>query len=252
MKRATLEICAGDIASVHAAEAGGADRVELCSGLELGGLTPSAGLIREARKVEGLAVNVLIRPREGDFIYSAEETECMIRDVTAAVELGVDGVVVGALTVEGKIDKELCRRLIRAAGNKNITFHRAFDMVVDPFEALEDIIELGCDRILTSGQAASAEEGIPLLAELKKKAANRISIMAGGGVTPENVGRILKAKAADEVHASAKSLVVSESRYRPAGISMGSPAMDEFSRMSTNAVIVKNLMQQIQIIDINQ
>lgn len=252
MKRALLEICAGDIASVYAAAAGGADRVELCGALALGGLTPSAGFIREARKVNGPALNILIRPREGDFIYSEEETECMLHDVKTAKELGADGVVIGALTPDGKIDKRVCGMLADAACGVSITFHRAFDMVKDPFEALEDIIELGCDRILTSGLAASAEAGMPLLAELKKKAAGRISIMAGGGINPENVARILEAPAADEVHASARSLVLSASRYRPAGISMGSPAIDEFSRMSTDTEIVKKILQKIQNIDINR
>lgn len=143
-----LEVCAGSVQSVVAARDGGAARVELCSALEIGGITPSIGMITEARRVEGIALNVLIRPRGGDFLYNESEVATMEQDIIQARDLGVDGVVIGALTAHGDIDAAVCRRLIKAAGEMSITFHRAFDMAREPQKALNDIIELGCHRIL--------------------------------------------------------------------------------------------------------
>ena len=143
MKR-ILEVCAGSVQSVIAARDGGAARVELCSALEIGGITPSIGLIAEARKIEGIALNVLIRPRGGDFLYNESEIKCMEQDIATAQQLGANGVVIGALTPQGDIDMDCCRRLIAKAGDMSITFHRAFDMCREPHKALEDIISLGC------------------------------------------------------------------------------------------------------------
>ena len=176
---AILEICAGSVESAIAARDGGAQRIELCAALEIGGVTPSAGLIAEARKVEGLVLNVIIRPRGGDFLYDDYEIACMEEDIRTCKSLGVDGVVIGALTANGDIDTATCKRLIKVADGMSVTFHRAFDMCRNPQKALEELIALGCHRVLTSGQAPTAEAGIELLSKLVEQANGRIIIMPG-------------------------------------------------------------------------
>ncbi len=230
---AVLEICAGSVQSVTAAKRGGAARVELCAALEIGGVTPSAGFIAEARKVEGIALNVIIRPRGGDFLYDESEAACMEQDIRTCKALGADGVVIGALTPDGNIDTALCRRLIAAAEGMSVTFHRAFDMCRNPRRALEDIIALGCNRVLTSGCEATAEKGIPLLKELVAQADGRISIMPGCGVNSSNAGEIIAATGACEIHASARRSVGSGMRFRHGGVSMGASDNDEFYRAET-------------------
>ena len=165
-----FEICANSVASCIAAQEGGADRVELCAGIPEGGTTPSYGMIRNARQAISIGLNVIIRPRGGDFLYTEEEITEMVYDIEAARSLGADGLVFGCLTPEGNVDKKLMKRLMDAAGNIPVTFHRAFDHCRDPFKALEDIIELGCVRILTSGCRPTAFEGVELLAQLVEKA----------------------------------------------------------------------------------
>lgn len=201
MEQTKLEVCCGDLASVRAASVGGAHRVELCQALELDGLTPSAGMISVAVST-GIPVHVLIRPRSGDFVYGRDEQECMSRDIRLARELGASGVVIGALRADGHIDTATVRRLVDEAEGLSITFHRAFDVAKSPREALEQIISLGCHRLLTSGQAATAEQGIELIRELVVQAAGRISIMPGSGVTVGNARRILSATGAWELHGS--------------------------------------------------
>lgn len=201
----TLEVCAGDLASAQAAAQGGAPRIELCSALHLDGLTPSAETIEAARRIEGLMLHVLIRPREGDFVYSEAETATMLRDIRLAHQLGADGVVIGALTPEGDIDLPCCRRLIEAAQSLPVTFHRAFDRARNPLQALEDIIALGCTRLLSSGQAPTAEAGIPLLRQLVLQARGRLIVIPGAGVTPANARLILDATGATEIHGSFRS-----------------------------------------------
>ncbi len=234
-----LEICCGDIASVIEAQRGGADRVELCSALGEGGVTPSVGLMREARRVEGIKMNVLIRPRGGDFLYSEEEIRIMLADIAVAREAGADGIVIGALSSDGSIDMEACRRMIDAAQGMSITFHRAFDMTADADKALEDVIRLGCDRILTSGLSQTAETGIPMLRHLMEKAQGRISIMPGSGVSADNARRIIDATGACEIHASARSEVSSGMIYRNLSVSMGAAGADEYLRKQTDKDIVR-------------
>jgi copper homeostasis protein len=241
-----LEVCAGDIESVIAAANGGADRVELCSALVEGGVTPSIGFIKQALKVEGIKVHVLIRPRGGDFLYSPEEADMMVDDVIACREAGVHGVVIGALTPDGNIDIALCERLVKAAGNINVTFHRAFDLCANPIEALDQIIALGCNRLLTSGQAASAIAGVDMLAKLVEHANGRITILAGGGVSAENAADIITKSGTNEVHASARSTIGSKMTYRKDGVSMGAPDSDEYARKVTDANIVKNIIAAIK------
>lgn len=199
-----LEVCCADLQSVRAAVAGGAHRVELCQALGLDGLTPSAGMIETAVGM-GIHVQVLIRPREGDFVYDRDEVLCMQRDIRHARRLGAGGVVIGALRPDGSIDEETTRRLVGEAEGMSITFHRAFDVCAHPGEALEQIISLGCHRLLTSGQAPSAEQGIPMLRRLVKQASGRIIIMPGAGVTPKNAGRILSETGAREIHGSLRN-----------------------------------------------
>lgn len=240
-----LEICAGSVESAIAARDGGAQRIELCAALEVGGVTPSAGLIAEARKIKGLVLNVIIRPRGGDFLYNEYEVACMERDICTCKELGADGVVIGALTAEGDIDIAVCKRLISAADDMSVTFHRAFDMCRDPHKALEELISLGCHRVLTSGQATTAEAGIPLLFELVQQAGERIIIMPGCGVNSNNAAKILKETGTEEIHASARRSVGSGMRFRHSGVSMGNPDCDEYARKETDVDEVRNIVDSI-------
>lgn len=242
---AILEICAGSVESAIAARDGGAQRIELCAALEVGGVTPSAGLIAEARKVEGLTLNVIIRPRGGDFLYDSHEVACMEEDIRTCRRLGADGVVIGALTAEGDIDTAACRRLIEAADGMSITFHRAFDMCRDPRKALEELIALGCHRVLTSGQLPTAEAGIPQLKELVQQADGRIIIMPGCGVNSGNAARILNSTGATEIHASARRNVGSGMLFRHSGVSMGNPGSDEYARKETDVNEVKAIINSI-------
>lgn len=196
-----LEVCCGDIESVRAAKEGGAQRVELCRALELDGLTPSEAMMEEAIGM-GIPVQVLVRPREGDFVYDKDEVEGMSRDIRLAKRLGANGVVIGALKPDGSIDEDIIRYLVGEAEGMSVTFHRAFDVCARPEEALEQIISLGCHRLLTSGQAPTAEQGIPLLRRLVEQAAGRISIMPGAGVNVDNARRILSETGASEIHGS--------------------------------------------------
>lgn len=241
-----LEICAGSVESAIAARDGGAQRIELCAALEVGGVTPSAGVIAEARKIEDLVLNVIIRPRGGDFLYNEYEAACMEHDIRTCKALGVDGVVIGALTPDGDIDTALCHRLIAAADGMSITFHRAFDMCRNAGKALEELIAIGCHRVLTSGQAATAMEGTTLLKELVKQADGRIIIMPGCGVSSANAAAILQATGATEIHASARKNVGSGMLFRHSGVSMGNPDSDEYARKETDVNEVRAIVNSIQ------
>lgn len=196
-----LEVCCGDLQSVCAAIEGGAHRVELCEALELDGLTPSEAMMESAIGM-GIPVQVLIRVREGDFVYNKEEVCKMQHDIRIARELGAAGVVIGALMPDGSIDEDAIHRMMDEAEGLSVTFHRAFDVCRNPEEALEKIISLGCHRLLTSGQAPTAEQGIPMLKKLVGQADGRIIIMPGAGVNPQNVSRILEETGAIEIHGS--------------------------------------------------
>ena len=196
-----LEVCCGDLQSVRAAKDGGAHRVELCRALEVDGLTPSAEMM-EAAIGMGIPVQVLIRPREGDFIYNENEVEAMLRDIRMAKKLGANGVVIGALRPDGSVDEETIRRLVGESEGLSITFHRAFDVCTKPLEALEQIITLGCHRLLTSGQASTAEQGISLIRKLVEQSAGRLIIMPGAGVSVKNARRILSETGTHEIHGS--------------------------------------------------
>lgn len=199
-----LEICIDSVASAKAAQEGGADRVELCANLPEGGTTPSAGVIRAVRSVFTGGLMVIIRPRGYDFLYSSEEMAAMLHDISVARDAGADGVVIGCLTADGRVDQEKCHQLVTAASTLDITFHRAFDMSRDLGEALEDIISLGISRVLSSGGQPDVPSGIGILSDLVRQAAGRISIMPGGGVTEQNIGEIARATGVVEAHLSAR------------------------------------------------
>ncbi len=232
-----FEICANSVASCIAAQEGGADRVELCSGIPEGGTTPSFGMIRKARASIDIALNVIIRPRGGDFLYSTDELEEMIHDIRIAKELGADGLVFGCLTKEGNIDKKAMSVLMEAAAGLPVTFHRAFDHSADPMRALHDIIDLGCARILTSGCRPTAMLGSSLLAELVKAAEDRIIIMPGCGVNESNIAEIARLSGAREFHFSAREPVESGMLFRNPDVAMGSEE-DPYGTVRTTAARV--------------
>ena len=217
-----FEICANSVASCIAAQEGGANRVELCAGIPEGGTTPSYGMIRNARENISIALNVIIRPRGGDFLYSESEIQEMIYDIKIAKELGADGLVFGCLNPNGSVDMDAMSRLMEAAGDTPVTFHRAFDHTNDPYKALEDIISLGCARILTSGCRPTALEGAELLAQLVERAGNRIIIMPGCGVREGNIAEIARLSGAREFHFSARESVESGMIFRNPEVAMGS------------------------------
>jgi copper homeostasis protein len=221
IKPIILEVCVDSLASCVAAEQGGAARVELCSSLFEGGLTPSAGMIKLAREKLTIPMNVIIRPRGGDFCYSDEEFACMRYDIQQAKELGADGVVIGILLPNGHVDIQRTAELVELAHPLSITFHRAFDMVVDPIQALEELVDLKIDRILTSGQERTVLEGSELLAKLIKLAGNRIIIMPGGGVTERNIQRIVRETGAQEIHVSGRKKMAGQMTYRNERVFMG-------------------------------
>jgi copper homeostasis protein len=195
-----VEACVDSVASARAAERGGAGRVELCDALFDGGTTPSAGMIAACREAVSIPVFVMIRPRGGGFVYSAEEGDVMRRDIVVARELGADGVVLGALLPNGDVDLALVRTLVEAAGGVPVTFHRAFDLTPDLEASLDALAEVGVERILTAGGASTAAEGASMLGTLARRAKSRIVVMAGGGVREENVRELVARSGVREVH----------------------------------------------------
>ncbi len=249
-----LEICCGDLASVLAAKKGGAQRIELCSGLSEGGLTPSIGLIKATVATGIPNINVLIRPRPGDFLYSTEELSLMEDDIKTAISAGATGIVIGVLTPDGDIDMNACERLIKAARDEarslgreslNITFHRAFDVSRDADKSLNDIILLGCDCLLTSGMAPTAVKGLPALQRLSRVASGRISIMAGSGVNPANARDIINATEVDSIHSTARKPIASRMLFRRPLVPMGAPGSDEYAPLSTSPDVVAALIAAI-------
>ena len=212
----SLEVCANSVTSALAAQDGGAFRVELCQNIAEGGTTPSHGEILLARKLLNIKLFVLLRPRGGDFLYSDLEFKLMMTDAAFCMEAGCDGIVIGILNADGTIDKERCAEFMKIAGqcSTGVTFHRAFDMCADYYQAMEDIIELGCERILTSGGKTTAIEGSPTIAQLVEKAAGRIVIMPGSGISEANVADLVRFTKAVEIHSSAKAKVQSRMNYQ--------------------------------------
>ena len=239
--KSKIEICANSVESAVKAQEGGAHRVELCAGIPEGGTTPSFGEMRMARQLlQETKLHIIIRPRGGDFLYSQLEQEIMLHDIKVARQLGADGVVFGCLTAEGNVDVPAMKKLMNAVGDMNVTFHRAFDMCRNPQESLEQIIELGCSRILTSGQEANAVKGIPLLKELVEQANGRIIIMPGCGVNPNNILQIAEETGASEFHFSGRTSHESGMIFRNPKVSMGGTVkIEEYQKDVTDPEIVK-------------
>lgn len=221
MSRPIFEVCVDSIDSALAAERGGADRIELCSDLLEGGLTPSYGVLKVARERLRIAVMTMVRPRGGDFCYAEAEFAAMVHDVRMAKDAGANGVVFGILTPDGDVDVERTQRLIEEARPLAVTFHRAFDMTRDPFAALDTLVGLGVDRVLTSGQEPSVLEGLDLIAELFARAGGRIIIVPGGGITDRNIARIRARVPATEMHFAGAEPVEGRMRFRNPRVFMG-------------------------------
>ncbi|HMO61737.1 MAG TPA: copper homeostasis protein CutC [Ferruginibacter sp.] len=208
-----LEIIGFTLEGCKTAQAAGAGRIELCDNAADGGTTPSYGFIKAARKLLHIPLYVMIRPRGGDFLYSDEEFDMMQSDIRLCKELGSDGVVLGLLQANGAIDKERTSRLVELAYPLGVTFHRAFDRCNDPLKALEDITLCGCERILTSGQQATAAQGATLIRMLVEKAAHNIIIMPGSGINSSNIAQLAQATGAVEFHSSARTMVKTTMQY---------------------------------------
>lgn len=241
-----FEACVDSLESALAAAAGGAGRVELCSGLLEGGLTPSDGTLRLARQRLTLPVHVLIRPRRGDFCYTEDEFEVMRLDLQRARALGADGVVLGILRPDGTVDRKRTAVLAELARPMSVTFHRAIDAARDPQEALEVLLGLGIDRVLTSGQEATALEGVEVIAALVRQAADRIKVMAGAGITEQNVARIVAQTGVCEVHATARVSRDSRMVHRNPRCPMGGALRpDEYSVAATSTERVRALVEAL-------
>jgi copper homeostasis protein len=242
-----LEVCCGSLASALAAQEGGAHRVELCDNLYEGGTTPSHGILSLALEKLTIKINVLVRPRGSDFVYSDDEMEIIRRDVLMCKELGIDGVVIGFLTAGGEIDVEKTMEIVRLARPMSVTFHRAFDMCKDPNKALDELIKIGVDRILTSGQKNMAPEGVDLIAGLVKKAGDRIIIMPGAGLEVENISEFHAKVGAKEYHSTLWDKVESMMKFRRSGVFMGgSQEIPEFSWMKTSVEKVKQFIKELE------
>jgi copper homeostasis protein len=239
-----LEICLDSAESAITAEQAGADRVELCANLTEGGTTPSLGMITTTRQSINIPLHVIIRPRGGDFCYSDTEFEVMKADVIAAKQAKADGIVVGILNPDGTVDIERTRLLVDIARPMSVTFHRAFDLTIDPFEALEDIIKTGANRILTSGKEKTAVEGIPLLMSLIKKAKDSIIIMPGAGLNETNLATFLSETGAKEVHMTANKIVEGKMLHRPTRLNMSSSkTYSEYELSRTDFDKVKHIRE---------
>lgn len=229
-----IEVCVDNIESAIIAEQAGADRIELCTALPLGGLTPHYSLIKAATQKLSIPVYVMIRPRAGDFLFNADEQQMMIDDIEMAKQLGAAGVVIGALTVNAEIDIALTKMLMQSAQSLDVTFHRAFDLCRDPLHALQQLIELGCSRILTSGQAATAAQGQTLLTQLVQQAQQKISIMAGAGINADNALTIAQQTGVTELHLSGKSYRPSKMQYQNSQAAMGQNAKEDTQILVTD------------------
>ena len=226
-----LEICVDSIESAINSQLAGADRIELCDNLLEGGTTPSFGMIQSVRSNLDIAVNVIIRPRGGDFLYSDPEFDIMRRDIDLCGEAGINGVVIGLLTKDGRIDIERTAKLVEYAKPMSVTFHRAYDMCSNPHQGLEDVIITGADRLLTSGQRNKVTEGLLLVSELVRKASGRIIIMPGSGLDESNIKEVAIKTGAHEFHLTGRKIIDSQMEFRMKGVSMGGHSdVEEFSR----------------------
>ena len=241
-----LEICVDSAASAIAAQDGGADRIELCSALAIGGISPSPALFRQVKENTALEVRVLLRPRAGDFCYDEYEFRQHREEVEMFRKLGADGVVIGILRSDGTLNVEQMKELVRLAGTMKVTMHRAFDVCSNPMETMETCIQLGIDTILTSGQKSSAMEGWKLLAELTERAAGRIEILAGAGITPEVIRQLYSMTGITSYHMSGKKVQDSRMEFRREGVPMGMQGLDEFGIWRTDGQQVRKAAEALR------
>lgn len=241
-----LEVCCGDVNSMIAAKAGGARRIELCSALAEGGVTPSIALVKAACELGFEKINVLIRERTGDFLYNSHEMRVMENDAKMALDCGATGIVWGALTADGSIDLRGVERMRKAIWGADFTFHRAFDLCRDARTALEEIIGAGCNCVLTSGLAATAMEGVGLLRELTGQASGRIAVMAGSGVSSANCVEIVRQSGVRNIHASAKRRVESRMTFRRTGVAMGKDDTESGIIYETDAEEVRLILERLR------
>jgi len=247
MSNILLEACVDSVEAALAAEAGGAGRVELCADLLEGGITPSGGTIQEACARLSIPVNVIIRPRGGDFCYSDVEYAVMQRNIQLAKAAGANGAVIGILHPDGTVDSERTGVLVELARPMSVTFHRAFDVTRDPYEALETLIELGIDRVLTSGQEPSVLEGLDLIVDLVRAAGDQIIVMPGAGFTERNIGKIVAASGVREVHVYAPASGASRMVYRNPRVFMGGELRPpEYSVSVTDAGRIRAFLDAVK------
>lgn len=238
-KKYVLECCVDSVESALFAVAGGADRLELCSNLVIGGTTPSVALFREIRKHTSIPIHVLIRPRFGDFLYTEHEANIICEEISAFRDAGAEGVVIGSLCPDGSLNLEHMARFISLAKGMTVTLHRAFDMCAEPSQTLRQAKELGVDIILTSGQAACCVDKMSLLCDLCEAAGGNIAIMAGGGVSAATVPMLLSQTPLTNFHMSGKKVLQSGMHYRNSSVSMGLPGLSEYEIWQTDEVAVR-------------
>ncbi|UZR93687.1 copper homeostasis protein CutC [Chondrinema litorale] len=237
-----LEVCAESVQSAIAAFEGGADRIELCSDLLEGGISPSAGLIKAVKKYCNIPVFVLIRPRGGDFLYDDEEKEIILHDIETAINIGADGIVSGFLNKDGTIDIDFTKRVVELTHPLPFTFHRAFDVAKEPFTALKQLIDMGVKRILTSGQKNTALEGASLIKKLIEDSDNKLQILIGSGINSNNILEILNKTGGNEFHASCRSEFNSKMEYIHPDVKMGKEnTQGEYSIQITDIEKVKDI-----------
>lgn len=245
----TLEICVDSIASALKAQEGGADRIELCENLAQGGVTPSAGKIAQAKRLLHIPVMVLIRPRKGDFFYSDLEFELMLDDIARAKELGADGIVSGVLHKDGSIDTVRTSWLVEATRPCPFTFHRAFDMCKDPWEAIQQLAHLHVSRILTSGLKPTALEGLEHLRTFAELAGDKISILACSEVTPETIGPLLELPNLNEFHAALRRPVYSQMEFRGLATMGDENLEEEFTWDEADLALIKGLRTKLNLVE---
>ncbi|MBR3704276.1 MAG: copper homeostasis protein CutC [Oscillospiraceae bacterium] len=246
MRETVLEVCVDSVESAIAAEKGGATRLELCANLIIGGTTPSVALFDAVRAAVDIPINVLIRPRFGDFLYTDAEYDIMCREIELFAARGANAVVIGALNADGTLDREKMRGMIAAANGVRVTMHRAFDVCQDAFATLEEALELGVDTILTSGQKANAWEGRELIGRLMEKAGDRADILVGAGVSAAMIGDFRREyPAARAFHLSGKTVLDSGMTYRNEEVSMGLPGISEFQVWRTEEEAIRRAKEAL-------
>lgn len=241
-----LEACVDSVQSAIEAEKGGADRVELCGNLIIGGTSPEKSLVEQIKKHTNLEIRALLRPRFGDFCYDEYEFEMMKADVQMYRELGVDGIVTGILTPDGTLNMQRMKELVSLAGNMDVALHRAFDVSWDPYVTLEQAISLGLKTILTSGQMNSAWAGRDLLANLVESSEGRIEILAGAGITPEIIEKLIPYTKVNAYHMSGKIVKDSRMDFKREGVSMGFPGFSEFEIWQTDGAKIREAREVLQ------